>query len=100
MAKKAKKRVAKKATKKTTKKKTTKKTTKKTGGVVADRELLTPQEPPTIVPAHALLARGSTVVPRTKVGAAVQAAISFENATRVIAEATSEGSEQFLVSWR
>ena len=99
MAKKAKKRVAKKTAKKTTRN-TAKKTTKKSGRVTADRDLLTPQEPPTVVPAHALLARGSTVVPRTRVGAAVQAAISFENATRVIAEATSESGDQFLVSWR
>lgn len=83
-------------TKKTTRK--TSKTTKKVGG--EGRELLAPLDASAIVPAHALLARGSTMVERKNVGAAVQAAISFEDATRVIAEATDEDGTQFLVSWR
>ena len=41
----------------------------------------------------------STVVPRTSVGAAVQAAVSFEHAMRVVAEATDDTRESFGVSW-
>jgi hypothetical protein len=42
---------------------------------------------------------GSTTVPRANVGAAVQAAISFENASRVTAQATDDTRTTFTVSW-
>jgi hypothetical protein len=44
-------------------------------------------------------AGGSTTVPRSSVGAAVQAAVAFENATRVVAEAADAGAANFAVSW-
>ncbi|MBX3359708.1 MAG: hypothetical protein KF745_14910 [Phycisphaeraceae bacterium] len=42
---------------------------------------------------------GSTIVPRVNVGAAVQAAISFENAAQVMAQATDDTRQMFSVSW-
>jgi len=46
-------------------------------------------------------AGGSTNdVPRENVGAAVQAAVSFENASIVTAEATDDTRRFFRVSWR
>ncbi|HYF15149.1 MAG TPA: hypothetical protein VD971_08785 [Phycisphaerales bacterium] len=41
----------------------------------------------------------STVVPRASVGAAVQAAVSFESAVRVTAEATDGTRNEYRVAW-
>jgi hypothetical protein len=44
-------------------------------------------------------AGGPIEVPRANVGAAVQAAISFEKAVHVTAEAVDASAETFLVTW-
>jgi hypothetical protein len=43
---------------------------------------------------------GSTIVPRANVGAAVQAAIAFENASLVTATATDAAAAQFRIDWQ
>ena len=44
-------------------------------------------------------AKGTTTVPRANVGAACQAAVSFEEASRVTAVATDDTRTTFTVSW-
>ena len=43
---------------------------------------------------------GATTVPRNSVGAAVQAAVTFENATGVTATASDDTRQTFDIAWR
>lgn len=49
--------------------------------------------------AVAAAAEQSVTVPSKNVGAACQAAVSFEGATRVVAEAKAGSSGEFVVTW-
>ena len=64
-------------------KKTSKKAAKKPGSKAVD----------------AAAAEQSVTVPNKNVGAACQAAVSFEGATRVVAEAKAGSSGEFVVTW-